>query len=391
MLRNIVFCCIGSIVLCSCTDAQVQNTKKYIPVDAFTQFEEIVRDEVTFEPKNFENTAHSSKVRMIHGLDNTAFHFYNAVALETEQQGLLVGGTGMRIRSTLDGGKTWKDIRLSRFANAFHSTAIRNGEAFTVGEGSFIVKSDASFSTWSVFDLKDAEGLKGDSQTLYKIKFTDSLGFAMGFDTGFGIARPLIVKTQNGGDTWSVVTHAGLEDEKGAINDFDIVSENLIYMVTQMGNSYKSTDGGTSWTKIFEPKQDYTNLNSVAFKNQNTGFISGISGLLYATSDGGDTWNQNTVFKDSTKLNISDIQYITDDLIAITTAESFVDEEKPIFSYLLDGNGQNETPRPLLTKKDSAIFFEGDAFHLFLMDKKRLFLTDRNNTYSLDAKTLSLE
>ncbi len=158
-----------------------------------------------------------------------------------------------------------------------------------------------------------------------------------------------------------------------------------------MGNTYRSEDGGKVWSKVFTASQEYTNLNSVAFKDHTTGFISGTSGLLYFTKDGGQHWRQNTFFKDSTRINISDIKYINDDIAAITTAQSFIDKEKPVFSYLMDGNGQNETPTPLLTKKDSTIFFEGDSFHLFLLNTERLFLTDRNNLYSLDVKNFNLD
>ncbi len=391
MLKRIFIGCTSTIALLACTDAQVKKANTFIPVGEFPTFEEIERKNFSFKTKTFKNTAQNSKARIIHSLENTSFHFYNAAAFENEQKGILVGGTGMRIRSTLNGGKDWKEIRLSRFSNAFHSAAIQNGQAFAVGEGSFIVKSDATLSNWNVFDLKGLKNLKGDSQTLYKIKFKGQLGFAMGFDTGFGIATPLILKTLDGGANWTVIPHSGLENDLGAINDFDIVSKTLVYMVTQMGNTYKSNDGGNSWDIVFKPRQAYTNLNSIAFKNDKTGFISGISGLLYFTNDGGDNWKQNLIFKDSTSLNISDIQYINEDIIAITTAQSFLDEEKTVFSYLLDGNGNSEIPQALLTKTDSTIFFVGDAFHLHLLNKERLFINDRNNSYSLDVKNLSLK
>ncbi len=211
-LKHIFYNCAGCIILWSCSDAQEKENGNYIPVGEFVQFEEIVREEIPFAPKDFENTAQNTTASIIHGLENTSFHFYNAAAFDTQQKGVLVGGAGMRIRSTLDGGQTWKDIRLSRFANTFHSAAISNGQAFAVGEGSYIVKSDSIISTWSVFDLKGMEGLKGDSQViLYKIKFSGRLGYVMGLDTGSGIANPLILKTIDGADNWTVVPHIGLE------------------------------------------------------------------------------------------------------------------------------------------------------------------------------------
>jgi photosystem II stability/assembly factor-like uncharacterized protein len=379
------------IILFSCkTKTPVLEKKGFIPIDNSSVFEEVNREEISFQPQIFKNATNNHDVTIIQNLQNTSFHFYNGIAFESEEKGVLVGGAGLRIRSTLNGGKTWSQIRLSRFADSFHSVAFAKNNAFVVGEGSFIVKSDSSLRNWSVFDLKGMEGLKGDSHKLYKIKFLDQLGFAMGFDTGFGISNPLILKTLNYGKNWTVVTHKGLEDEIGAINDFEIISENLVYIVTQMGNTYKSNDSGSTWTKVFAPRQEYTNLNSIAFKDDKTGFISGTSGLLYFTNDGGKNWTQNTIMKDSTDLNISDIKYLSDDTIAITTSESFVDEERPSFTYLLDGNGGDKI-KPLLTKRDTTVFFEGDAFSLFLLKDKHLFIVDRNNVYSLDAKDISTD
>lgn len=389
MLKRCFHFALAIFVLIGCLDSKVQK-KYYVPVDEFPKFEEITRKEVQFTPWNFTNTVDSTKARLIHSLSNTSFHFYNAAAFETNQRGLLVGGTGLRIKSTINGGNTWQQVRLSRFADAFHSAAFSNGEAYVVGEGSFIVKSDSTLNNWRVLDVKPSDSLKIDPYTLYKIKFKKQIGFAMGADERIGVpARPLILKTVDAGKTWSVLPHSGLEDELGAINDFDIVSKSVVYMVTQMGNAYKSVDSGMSWKKVFSPIKKNASLNSIDFRNTNTGCIGGLGGMFLFTKDGGKNWKQNKAFQDSTHLNIADIEYLSNELVAITTAQSFVDEERPSFSYVVDEKGRTKV-KPLLTKNDSTIFFEGDSFNLFLLKKKTLFVVDRNNVYRLHTENTSL-
>lgn len=368
-----------------------QKKPNYIPVDEFPKFEEITRKDVVHTPVTFENTSNEGTVTVIHSLENTSFHVYNASAFETQQKGVLVGGTGLRIRSTIDGGLNWREIRLSRFADAFHSAAFSNGKAFVVGEGPYIVKSDSALSKWSVFDISTLEKLKATPDArLYKIKFQDNLGYAMGISYRIGLVKTCILKTRDGGENWEVVSHNGFQEEDTEITDFELLSDNILFCTTVTGQAYKSLDGGTTWENIFEPKKTDYPLNSIAFKNEKIGFVSGPQGVLFSTTDGGDNWEQIDFIQKQKEYNIADIKYLNDGLVAVTTAKSFVDKERPVFSYLLDGNGENEY-YPLLTKNDSTLFFEGDSFHLFPLHGKQLFITDRNAIYKLDSETLRLK
>lgn len=367
-----------------------QQKPNYIPVDEFSKFEEITRKEIVHTPIPFENTANEGTVTVIHSLENTNFHVYNASAFETEQKGVIVGGTGLRIRSTLDGGANWREIQLSSFANPFHSAAFSNGEAFIVGEGPYIVKSDATLSKWSVFDISNIAALKETPRAkLYKIKFQDNIGYTMGTAYRMGSVSACILKTADGGANWEYVANSGFQEDDTEITDFELLSEKLLFCTTTIGRAYKSTDGGTTWKNIFEPEKTGYPLNSIAFKNEKTGFVSGPRGSFFSTTDGGNNWKQIDFIEKQREYNIADIKYLNDTLVALTTAKSFVDEERPIFSYLIDGNG-GDKHRPLLTKNDSTLFFEGDSFHLFPLNGKKLFITDRNAIYKIDTETLRL-
>ncbi len=379
------------VFLCCSACSQKKKAPDFTPVALFPGFEEIAEEEYAFEPISFENTATNSEAVILHSIQNTSFHLYNAAAFTSLEKGLMVGGTGLRIRTTLNGGKVWKEIKLSGFADAFQSVAFSNGEAYVVGEGSYIVKGDSELSNWAVFDTKSLEGLQETDQKFYKIKFKGQLGFAMGVTSRIGFVAPCIVRTLDGGRTWNNIALKGLEKEETPITDFDMVSEKLIYAVTASGKAYKSLDGGFSWKVFFETSDtEYPSLNSIDFKDKNTGYIGGLASLLYFTKDAGSQWKPIKLTTDEKDLNISDIQYLSPNRVAINTAKSFQEGERPLFAFLLDGDGA-ETAQPLLTKNDSTIFFKGDAYHLFILNKDHLFLTDRNNLYLLNTSTTASE
>ncbi len=375
------------LILIGCSEKQENATISFMPIAEFPKIQEVVQEKSTQRPKAFLNTANDQEAFVIHSLDNTAFHIYNAAAFDNEKKGVIVGGTGLRIRSTVDGGKNWKENRLSPFADAFHSAAFSHGEVYVVGEASYIVKGDSTLSNWSVLDISSMSGILGDGQEFFKIKFNGDLGYVMGVDSKIGMIKPCILKTEDGGGSWNVVSFSGLENEDSGITDFDIISDSILYIVTSSGSAYQSNNGGVSWEPFFEPVEEHTSLNSIDFKSEDVGYIGGLNGLLYFTNNSGSSWAPVRFLDHQKDFNMSDIEYLTNDVWAVTTAKSFADSERPIFSYLLDGNG-GERSKPLLAKKDSTIYSQGDSYHLYSLNDSTLFITDRNNLYKIRLNKL---
>ncbi len=137
--------------------------------------------------------------------------------------------------------------------------------------------------SWEVLDVPTEQNLRS-------VFFTDSLyGWAVG-DTG------TIIHTMDGGETWLV--------QDGGTNNSIV---NVFFLNRQLGwaSSWnfegffgtlilKTTNGGNTWTS--EPYQD-DNLfmNCILFLDSLNGWMGGSPHAIVKTSDGGQSWNQAAV------------------------------------------------------------------------------------------------
>ncbi|GAA5042594.1 hypothetical protein GCM10011506_45250 [Marivirga lumbricoides] len=97
------------------------------------------------------------------------------------------------------------------------------------------------------------------------------------------------LKSTNGGEDWEIT---GFEGE--GLWAVDFVNASTGYMVTDAGNIYKSTDGGSSFTALNTGISD-GRFWDVQFIDENKGWVVGRGSdfpvILY-TEDGGTTWTQ---------------------------------------------------------------------------------------------------
>jgi hypothetical protein len=104
--------------------------------------------------------------------------------------------------------------------------------------------------------------------------------------------------TADYGQTWTQVNGANIpapdaSGEYGIVNLFSAV-DSTIWFGTDIGNIYKSTDMGLTWTKYSTGMiVAAQTIEDMAFVDSVHGFTMQ-GGLLYASADGGATWNQIT-------------------------------------------------------------------------------------------------
>lgn len=109
-----------------------------------------------------------------------------------------------------------------------------------------------------------------------------------------------IIRTTDGGATWSVRTVAGAEklDFRG-IRAFDVNTA----VIMSSGNAedgqariYRTTDGGENWKLVFEQKTRGVFFDAIAFWDRDRGIVVSdpVDGhfALFTTEDGGATWKQ---------------------------------------------------------------------------------------------------
>lgn len=156
----------------------------------------------------------------------------------------------------------------------------------------------------------------GTEKSIYDISFADERnGWAVG-------RRGLILHTSDGGETWT-----RQESPRFPVRHIfavHAVSPEIAWAVGDWGARYVTHDGGKTWEdasllvsedhpafKYLDDEQleifrsggkvyDDTYLNDVFFLDEQNGWIAAEYGLIYRTSDGGETWEKGSIIgKDS--------------------------------------------------------------------------------------------
>ncbi len=113
--------------------------------------------------------------------------------------------------------------------------------------------------------------------------FDQTTGWAVG-------ARGIIMKTTDGGSSWSTQQAAGSSRDLMAISMIDASNG---FTVGKKGTILKTTDGGSTWISQQNGSQSWTrkDLLQLTFADANSGIATGKSGAILKTLDGGSTWS----------------------------------------------------------------------------------------------------
>ncbi len=187
--------------------------------------------------------------------------------------------------STGDGGWQWQaPLPQGNFINgvAYSDPVSELGKCFEVGNGGTILRSTDGGLTWEGRQSGTADVLNG-------IAFAGAQdGWAVG-ETG------TVVRTTDGGDTWALqdmyvgsnhVTY-GLHGVAAVPVTTDGVTTYDVWAVGVAGKIYASTDGGVTWAE--QTSTVTSDLYGVDFVDATHGYASTAGGVV-RTADGGATW-----------------------------------------------------------------------------------------------------
>lgn len=201
---------------------------------------------------------------------------------------------GSVLLKTTDGGDTWtktfypdytRIFSLKFFDNLKGVALIQTKDLAESGDKKIALTSDGGIN-WNLLDL-------AIKPTYDRLFFIDNLIFVAG-------ENRKIFKSSDYGYNWETISTPVASNY--SIRNLYFLDENrgIIDGVTDV---YKTTDGGSNWTKTNYP---FTNFGTLHFCNENEGFniqnISAYEGgdfpvfkgsITYKTKDGGATWSKS--------------------------------------------------------------------------------------------------
>lgn len=199
-------------------------------------------------------------------------------------------------------------------------TFINETTGFAITQG-FIVKTNDGGSTWTSITLPVNAPLK-------KIQFTDSnTGYIIGGDNTFGI----LLKTTDGGQNWSVINLNALECPYGMF-----FLDNNTGFITGKNLFIKTTDGGQDWTSL--KSSAFRMFQDVNFNNSKEGYVTSDGGVYFKTVDGGNSWDS---MRYTSANYLYDIYFIGSKTLVAQSLDSLIDF----------GNNYAVTKKPYDAKK----------------------------------------
>jgi photosystem II stability/assembly factor-like uncharacterized protein len=170
------------------------------------------------------------------------------------------------IKKTTNGGLTWDSVYVKRNNPLYDVQILNHQTAYAVG-GGISLKTQDSGASW----VDQTAGPSVSWPTLYSVCFFN-------IDVGIELGQSDIIKTTNGGLTWSTIHNPFRTNGWWLINAtyFNSYSEGIA--ITDIGELYRTTDSGDTW-RINKPDISKP-LYALDFLERNKGFSVGGDGVL---------------------------------------------------------------------------------------------------------------
>jgi photosystem II stability/assembly factor-like uncharacterized protein len=195
----------------------------------------------------------------------------------------IVAGISHIVRRTTDGGATWLPASLPSPARDLYDIAIVDtAHLWMVGNAGEILFSSNAGSTWQ-------KQTSGSTFDLASVKF---LSVNDGWCIGAGTTA---LHTTNGGQLWQTVTLPRSEGE--ILKGVDFADSLHGWIVSYGGWIFRTTDGGSSWQKSRLALRVATwgpEVMCVSARNSTELYVGGSRGILRKSTDGGNTWLDQT-------------------------------------------------------------------------------------------------
>lgn len=215
---------------------------------------------------------------LVSAVSETAAISLSSVSVPSQDRAFSGGVSGVLFKRDDPGGWSQESTNLTD-NDVTDLCSIGDYHVWACTETGGILHSANGGTDWSM------QSIPGTVNHLYGIDFVDpSLGFACGSSaSGLGI----VLKTVDGGATWTVVTPPGMTAAAMRSVDFQNSSDGVV--VGNQGAVYCTHDGGLSW--ISPSGTGTSNLNRVTFAGPDNGWAVGAGGTVVRFDFPSDSWS----------------------------------------------------------------------------------------------------
>ncbi len=200
---------------------------------------------------------------------------------------MYVGDDSGRVFKSTDSGISWSAQKISALSirNLFmyRGPTVWGSPIYALTPTSLCIETQQLPPVWQESTLTQFQGLGSEA---FAGEFSDGggPGFIAGVQGDFR-AAPTILRLALSDTVWRNVSIGIGRD--GTFSGVAAPSADMVYVCGSTGMLYKSTDGGDSWLDQTWPKK--LGLNAINFVDERHGIAVGDSGLILYTSQGGTT------------------------------------------------------------------------------------------------------
>jgi photosystem II stability/assembly factor-like uncharacterized protein len=206
---------------------------------------------------------------------------FTDISFGTSKVGYICGSIGTLLKTT-DSGKTWTEIQSDIQPSLNCIQALDEKNVYTARNELYHTKDGGV--NW------ETAGLENVGSGIFDLFFlSPSIGF---------IAKNGVMKSTDSGKTWNIKFDPGTDEEYYALNynQLQFINEHMGYCAggktydgNTIGNMVKTTDGGETWTSL---KMKMSQITAFHFLDANNGFIFNFNQELWKTTDGGTSWTK---------------------------------------------------------------------------------------------------
>lgn len=208
-----------------------------------------------------------------------------AFGIDSQNTNIIYAVVDYGFFKSINGGSSWNRINngLTNFYAQFLVTDPQNSGTIYAGTGGGLFKSTNAGASWIVIN----SGLTSLSVQALAIDPQNPNTIYVATECCGGV-----FKSTDGGGSWNQV-NISLGTEYVVSLAIDPQNSGTVYSGTSIGNMFKTTNGGLTWSSIYHDTTFwYPSVGQIAIDpmNPNTVFAI-IGGTLYKSIDGGQSWN----------------------------------------------------------------------------------------------------